>query len=139
METWIVNLVGAYSIHRTETSDFQILAGTRYFWLDVEAELDVDVLPGQAVVEGSDDVLDAIVGVRGATELSDRWWFSYRLDAGAGGSDFTWNGAVQFGRRYDWGSLAFGYRYLHHDFDSDFELLKDLDVYGPLIGAVWEF
>lgn len=35
--------------------------------------------------------------------------------------------------------LAAGYRYLHYDFDSDFKPLKELDVYGPFTGAVWEF
>jgi len=32
-----------------------------------------------------------------------------------------------------------GYRYLHYDFDSSFDLLSELDVYGPYIGAVWSF
>ena len=38
----------------------------------------------------------------------------------------------------DWGSLALGYRYLHEDLGSDFERVKELDTYGPVISAVWE-
>jgi hypothetical protein len=139
MKAWIVNLVGAYSVHRTEKVDVQVLAGARYFSLDLGAELDASIVPGETIVDGRDDVLDGIVGLRGAAELSDKWWLNYRFDIGAGGSDLTWNAAAQLGRRFDWGSLVLGYRYLHHDFDSDFKLLKDLDIHGPLIGAAWEF
>ena len=91
------------------------------------------------MVDGRDDVWDGIVGIRGVSELSDKWWLNYRFDIGTGDSDLTWNAVAQFGYAYDWGSLVVGYRYLHYDFDSDFKLLKDLDVHGPLIGALFEF
>jgi hypothetical protein len=140
METWVANLAGSYSIHRTDKHDVQVLAGVRYFSLDVGAEVDASVIPGGGVVvDGRDDVWDGIVGLRGVSELSDKWWLNYRFDIGTGGSDLTWNAVTPLGRRYDWGSLVGGYRYLHYDFDSDFELLKDLDVHGPFIGALWEF
>lgn len=139
METWIVSLAGAYRIHQADKFDVQVLAGARYLSLDIDAELDTSLLPGEKLVSGRDDVWDAIVGVRGLAELSDKWWLTYRFDIGTGGSDQTWNAIAQFGRKFDWGSLAVGYRYLHYDFDSDFKLLKDLDVYGPVIGVAWEF
>jgi hypothetical protein len=140
METWIANLAGSYSIHRTDKHDVQVLAGVRYFSLEVGTELDASVIPGGgAVVDGRDDVWDGIIGLRGVSELSDKWWLNYRFDIGTGGSDLTWNAVAQFGYTYDWGSLVVGYRYLSYDFDSDFKLMKDLDVHGPLIGALWEF
>ena len=77
--------------------------------------------------------------MRGISELSDKWMLIYRFDIGSGGSDQTWNAVAQFGYQYDWGSLVVGYRYLHYDFDSDFKLMKDLDVHGPLIEVLWEF
>ena len=136
---WFANLAGAYRVHQTDKFDVQVLAGARYLSLDVEAKLDTSLIPGAKLVDGSEDSWDAIVGVRGLAELSDKWWMSYRFDIGTGDSDLTWNASLQFGRKYDWGSLALGYRYLHYDFDSDFKLVKDLDTYGPVIGAVWEF
>jgi len=84
-------------------------------------------------------VWDAIAGVRGVTSLGDKWYLNYRFDIGTGGSDLTWNTAAQLGRRYNWGSMMLEYRYLHYDFNSDFKILKDLDVHGPFIGALWEF
>jgi hypothetical protein len=140
MKTWIVDLASTYRVYQTDKYDVQLLGGVRYLSLDAEAELDTSIVPGGGIeVDASDDVWDGIIGVRGLANLSDKWWLTYRFDVGTGGSDVTWNAATQFGRKYDWGSLAAGYRYLHYDFDSDFKPLKDLDVYGPFIGAVWEF
>ena len=139
LESWVVNLAGAYRVYQADTFDVQVLAGARYLTMDVDAKLDISLIPGEKVIDASDDVWDAIVGLRGLADLSDKWWLVYRFDIGAGGSDLTWNAVAQVGRKYDWGSLVAGYRYVHYDFDSDFKLLKDLDVYGPVIGAAWEF
>jgi hypothetical protein len=139
MEAWIVNLAGGYSVYQSNTHDFQVLAGVRYLSLEVTAELDASIIPGETVVDGRDETWDGIVGVRGVKKLSDKWWFNYRFDVGAGDSDQTWNAVAQLGRQYDWGSAVLGYRYLHYDFDSNFKLQEDLDVYGPLIGVAWEF
>lgn len=62
METWIANLAGSYSIHQTDKHDVQVLAGARYFSLDMGTELDASVIPGGgAVVDGRDDVWDGII------------------------------------------------------------------------------
>lgn len=55
METWIANLAGSYSIHRTDKHDVQALAGTRCFSLVVGTELDASVIPG-----GTDLTLNAV-------------------------------------------------------------------------------
>lgn len=118
--------------------DVQVLAGARYLIADVEAELDSSLIPGEKIIDASEDVWDAIVGVRGLADLSDKWWLTYRFDIGTGCSDQTWNAVVQAGRRCDCGSPAAGFRYLHYGFDSDFKILEDLDIHGPFLGAVWE-
>jgi hypothetical protein len=139
LEGWWVNLAGAYRVYQGKNFDVQLLAGARYMSLDAEAELDVSILPGQVVVDEKDDVWDAIIGVRGLWDMNEKWWMSYRFDVGSGDSDKTWSAAAQFAYKYDWGSLAFGYRHQHYDFNSDFKLMKDLDVGGPFIGAAWQF
>lgn len=136
---WLVNLAGAYRVLQAEKFDVQLLAGARYLSVDVDATLDTSLIPGSKILDASNHVWDGIVGVRGLANLSDKWWLTYRFDIGTGDSDLTWNASAQFGRKYDWGSLAVGYRYLHYDFDSNFKVMKDLDIYGPVIGAAWEF
>ena len=139
VEGWLVNLAGAYRVHQADKFDLQLLAGARYLSVDVEASLDTDLLPGSKLADGRNHTWDAIVGVRGLANLSGKWWLAYRYDIGTGNSDLTWNAVALLGRRFDWGSLTVGYRYLHYDFDSDWKLLEELDVYGPVIGAAWEF
>lgn len=139
MEGWWVNLAGAYRVYQGDNFDVQLLAGARYLSIDVDAELDASVIPGQILVAEKDHALDAVVGARGLWDINDKWWMSYRFDIGAGDSDQTWSAAAQLGYKYDWGSLAFGYRHQHYDLDSSFKLFKELDVGGPFIGAVWEF
>ena len=40
---------------------------------------------------------------------------------------------------YNWGELHMGYRYIHYDFDSSFDLLSELDVDGLCVGAGLSF
>jgi hypothetical protein len=113
MKGWFVNLAGSYRVHQTDRFDVQLLGGARYLSLEMGAKLDTSLVPGEKIVDEGDDVLDAIVGVRGLAELSEKWWLSYRFDIGTGDSDLTWNASAQFGRKFDWGSLAVGYRRCH--------------------------
>ena len=140
MEGTVVNLNASYRIIVTDKYDVQIVAGPRYLSLDIVTELDASLLPGQVVVDVSEEFWDAVVGVRGMGRLSDKWWLSYRFDVGAGDSDLTWTAAAQIGRRFGWGSVTGGWRYQGYEFDSsDFPLVEELSVNGPVIGLVWEF
>jgi len=139
VRTRTLSIGGSYRVHQADRFDVQVLAGARYLSLDLGAKLNTSLIPGEKPFDGRDDVWDAIVGVRGLAELSDKWWLTNRFDIGTGDSDLTWNASAQLGRKFDWGSLAVGYRFPHYDFSSDFKLMKDLDVYGPVIGAAWEF
>ena len=140
MKSWIVNLTGRYQVLETDSSVVAVIAGARYFWLDVGVELDdtTDSDAGEDL-SGSDDVWDAVVGVAGRHQLNDRWDVNYKFDVGGGGSKLTWEAVTSVGYDYDWGELQFGYRYTYYDFDSSFKLLSELDVYGPYIAGVWSF
>jgi hypothetical protein len=41
-------------------------------------------------LDGSDDWADAILGIKGTARFGDNWHMADYVDAGAGGSDFTW-------------------------------------------------
>lgn len=140
LEAAIVNIDASYRIFETDNFDLQIVAGPRYLSLDIVAELDASLLPGQIIVDSNEHFWDAVVGVRGLGTLGDNWWMTYRFDGGAGDSEQTWNIGVQVARRFDWGSVSVGYRYQAWEFDSsDYPLLEDMNVNGPIIGFIWEF
>ena len=102
LETWVFSPNIGYMVIDSERQRFELYAGARYFWLEVDVSLGTEsILPGRPpnVVKRSDsmDHWDAIAGVRGLYYLSDRWYIPCSVNAGAGDSDFTrtaWGGAV---------------------------------------------
>jgi len=129
-----------FDISDDDTNDITIPLGP----ISIEKTIDVtNPIAAEILVaknlSGSDDVWDAVVGITGQHQLNDQWKMNYKFDVGGGGSDLTWEAVAAVGYDYNWGELQMGYRYLHYDFDSSFDLLSELDVYGPYIGAVWSF
>ena len=86
----------------------------------------------------STDIWDGVVGIRGFYNLSDRWFVPYRVDIGTGDSEFTWHAFAGIGYRFDSFKLLLAYRYLEWEFE-DGEVLDDLQVSGPAIGALFTF
>ena len=81
---------------------------------------------------------DAVVGLRGETDLSDRWYLTYYGDVGAGDSDLTWQAAAAVNYRLEKVALSLGYRYIEWDFD-DFGPFNDLDLSGAFAGVIVPF
>jgi hypothetical protein len=127
LEGMVTNRLGA-SEH-----GFNLLWGTRY--LRIENEISPVLLP---TIEGEQDWLDAVVGLRYAPRLSKKWSLTLRGDVGAGGSDFTWQASalafVDLSKRTQ---LAFGYRHLDIDYEdgSGSSLFRfDASLSGPIMG-----
>ena len=141
LKTWIITLAGGYNIVDSEKSRLDIIAGTRYFYVDLNLGLKIDVGPVRIFdrsVSVSNHVWDAIVGVKGHVNIDANWYLPYYFDIGAGGSDLTLQAMAGVGYKFDWGDVLLTYRYLHYDYDSDFPL-ANLDVSGPLLGAKFRF
>jgi hypothetical protein len=141
---WIVSLAGGYAVVDTERNRLDLLAGARY--LDIEIDLTLDPIdpPGgpQLSKSGTADPLDAIIGVKGQTNFSEKWYLSYYLDIGTGDTDFTWQALAGLGYQFKHVDAVFGYRYLDWEFDKDDtlgEVLTDLNVHGPYAGVKWMF
>ncbi len=143
------SLAAGYNLVDEPRATFSVLGGLRYF--DVEAttrwRLNAVVTgPAGAVnfattgaITKSDDVLDAIVGVRGRFKLGDgRWFLPYYLDVGSGSSSMTSQGMAGVGREYKWGEVLLAYRYLTYRMGGD-KLVEDLTFSGPGIGANFRF
>jgi len=96
LKGFITTLGGAYRVLEMDTSRLNLVAGVRYLWL--EADLDVDI--GRLGVGGSesDTVWDGVVGLRGKTDLNDKWYLTYYADVGGGNSKMTWQalGAINY-------------------------------------------
>jgi opacity protein-like surface antigen len=136
----IINLVGGYTAVRTDEFTFDVVFGARYLSLD--ADLTFAVGPVNVPVSGSSNVWDGIIGVRGNADIAEKWFFSYYLDAGTGGTDFTWQTALGFGYKLPKLDVNFGYRYLEWDFadnDPGGDLFSDLEFHGPYAGVKFIF
>lgn len=144
-----VSLAAGYTVQQTETSNFDVIAGARYF--DIEAStswaLSVDitapgggiVLPAQGTVTEKSDRWDAIAGVRGRIGLGEsKWSMPYYLDIGTGSSDLTWQAMSGLAYTYGWGDLIIVYRHLEYD-DGDDGLVEDFQFSGPGVGARFRF
>ena len=143
LETWVVTPNIGYMIVDDEQQRFEVYAGARYFWLEVDTRVKIEsIIPGKPpiVVEGSDRMKhwDAIAGVRGLYNLSDNWYVPYSVNVGTGDSDFTWSAWGGGGYRFDSFDLTFGWRYLTYDVGSD-TTIDEIDIGGPFVGAMFRW
>ena len=80
------------------------------------------------------------MGVRGSYLLNDKWYIPYSVNAGTGQSDFTWEAQAAFAYRFRNLDAVAGWRYLYYDISSDNDApLKELDVNGPFVGAIFHW
>ena len=141
LKAWVVTAAGAYAVHESDRTRLDVLAGGRYLWVKPDLEFRIEEVgpfgPWRQRVAESEDFLDAIVGVRGKTELSDKWYLTYYGDIGTGDSDLTWQLLAGFNYRFSKVDATFGYRYVKWKFD-DFTL-DNLNLSGPYAGVKFDF
>jgi hypothetical protein len=138
LKGFITTLGGAYRFLETDTTRLNLVAGARYLWL--KADLDVDI--GRLGVGGSesDTVWDGIVGLRGKTDLNDKWYLTYYADVGGGNSKMTWQALAAINYRFQRVDAVVGYRYLDWDFDDgDMLNFDELNLGGPFAGVKFLF
>ena len=135
LEAWIITLGAGYEVLKTDRFNMDLLAGARYFWLDIPVKFDLG--PIKKKVSASDHHWDGIVGTRGKVALSDKWYMSYYGDVGTGDSDLTWQGRLGLGYRFDSVDAIFGYRYL--DYDVGGTDIDDITIKGPYAGVKMHF
>ena len=81
--------------------------------------------------------LDGVVGIRGRTDLSDRWYLTYYADVGTGDSDLTWQAFAGINYQFQAVDVTLGYQHLDWEFDD--QLLDDLEMSGPALGVKFSF
>lgn len=136
--SWVLNFQGARNVHESEHASVDVLFGARYLSIESKLTATLPSFIGQRTLKSSDDVWDAVAGVKGKIMLSKSWFLPYYLDVGTGGSDFTWQGMAGVGYAFRRVDLVLAYRYLEWQFDSD-SAFDDMNISGPLFGAAFKF
>jgi hypothetical protein len=123
-----------YTVLSRPWGGIDALIGVRYW------DLTVDLTAPSQDVTGGQEWVDGTVGLALRYQPAERWRLFAKLDAGAGGSDFTWQGLG--GAGYDLGrccTLIAAYRYLDVDYEKEAGLVYDVHMHGPAVGVTLRF
>lgn len=126
-----------YELVNTPQAKAVAFGGMRYMWLDAEIDYTVGGIVN-GVIDEQGHNFDAVAGLRGHVNLSDRWQVSYYGDVGTGQSELTWQAFAGLGYRFKNFDALVGYRYLDYRF-RDNDLVDDLNIHGPMIGTRFRF
>lgn len=147
----IWTVAGGYNIVPDPKAPLDVIAGARYLKLKATTNWQLTasvtgpggggaVFPASGSVTEKGDIWDGIVGVKGRFRLGEGSWFvPYYLDAGTGGSQFTWQAQTGIGYAFRWGDVVLGYRYLAWEQDNNDKFFQDLKLYGFGLGALFRF
>jgi hypothetical protein len=142
-------LAGGYSLLHEPRKSLDVIAGFRYFDLEATTSWLLTATVTDPVGGGtfsrvgsstkSDQIWDAIIGVRGQFKVGDgKWFVPYYLDVGGGDSKLTWQGVMGVGYSYKWGDLGLVYRYLSYEQGGN-NLIEKLAFGGLALGASFRF
>ena len=136
LKGFVTTFGAAYRVIENDRTNLDLLAGSRYFKLDVD--FDVDVGTSKIKYSDSGDVLDGIVGAQAIINLSEKWYLSLYADVGAGDSKLTWQAWPGFGYRHENVDVVAGYRHLEWETNNG-DTFKDLNFSGPMLGVKFRF
>ena len=135
IKSLLVSTGVGYNIVQTDNNILDVVAGVRYMDLEVDISSDHPRHPGQSA---SDDILDGIIGLRGAYNFNENWYMPYEADIGTGDSELTYQLFAGVGYKYDWGDVKLGYRYIGYEMDDD-KIIDNLDLSGAVLGVSFKF
>ena len=136
LKGFVTTFGAAYRVIEDDMTSLDLLAGARYFKLDVD--FDADVGAGKIKYSDSGDALDGIIGTQAIIGLGERWYVSFYADVGAGDSKLTWQAWPGVGYRLDNVDVVAGYRHLKWETD-DGDTFEDLSFSGPTLGVKFRF
>lgn len=143
VKSLVLQFAGGYNLYNDgegTTTDF--IFGARYLDLSTDLNLNFVITPPELEYElglsASEDVWDAIIGLRGNISLGDRWFIPWGANVGGGDSDLTWQAMAGLAfKASSWADIALTYRYLTWEFDD--KMVDELTISGPLLGVVFRF
>ena len=133
-------LAGGFSVRHQPEGYLDLFAGTRLLNLSSSIGWSFSGPVGTLASSGSasqtDNIWDAIVGLKGQVRLGESNWFMpYYVDIGGASSNWTWQAALGVGYHLKWGDAVFLVRSLSYDVNDKL----DLRMTGPMLGATFKF
>ncbi len=144
----------AYSFYDHEDMTWQVVGGARFFDYQTDVkikniQLNLENLPNPIEIPTQkttigDDWAQGFLGVRFASQVSEKWRLRGRYDYGYGGSDNrSWLSEFLMDYRItNWGSIEFGYRMHDITYYSDRKkdgFSYDVTEQGPRVGFIFFF
>lgn len=136
VEGVVLTTTAGYRVVDTPTIQTTGFAGMRYLWLDTKLDFTVGGLG--AIADRQGHVFDAVAGLKGQVNLTDKWHLAYYGDIGTGQSDLTWQAFAGIGYRLKRFDAIVGYRALDYQFANKASM-SDLSLHGPIVGAKFRF
>lgn len=119
-------------------ASIDVLGGIRVWHVSTDLNFGAGILPATQI-DGSRNWVDAIVGLRGKTAVSEKMFISGKFDLGGGGSKFSWQ--LFAGGGYNIKSniaLIAGYRVLDVNYNKN-NFVYDMNQRGPIMGLGFKF
>jgi hypothetical protein len=138
--TLFVTGFGTYEALTGRAWGIDALAGARFWYARTELDLSAGLLPTQQADE-SETWIDPLIGARLRISLGHGFSLIGIADIGGFGvgSDLSWEAMGVLGYRFNhWLSAHGGYRHMKVDYENG-DFLYDLELSGPIIGAVFRF
>ena len=139
-KTTAFSVYAAYRVLENEKGFVDVLAGGRFFSLDVDLKL----TPGRARGRSYDlsaDWGDPLIGARGRYDFNDKWYATASADMGGfdSGSDSSWQAIGTLGYQFNekWSAHG-GWRHLAIEKEID-GLDVEVDLSGPILGFTYRF
>lgn len=134
-------LAGSWRAYEVDRSFVDVYAGARFFDTKLSFGIDTQNFGGRDA-DVSLNWTDGIVGVRGATPLTERWTVSGFADVGGfdASSDLSWEiyGGMNYAFTDAWAGTI-GYRYMSILYQATDRAKLDIDIQGPVLGVTYKF
>ena len=128
----------AYRVVEDPVVAFDLGAGFRAFWSEVDTTLVGAAAPTETFTN-SDTYVIPVVAARLVFGFSENWTGTLFADLGSNGDEDTGQALATLGYQLNdnW-SLLGGYRYMNTQYDTS-NGQTSMELYGPVIGAVYRF
>ncbi len=134
-------VAAAYRVYDVDRTFVDLYGGARFFDTKLTFSLDTANLGGFDR-EANLDWTDPIVGIRGATPLTERWSVSGFADVGGfdARDDLSWEiyGGMNYAFSDAWAGTI-GYRYMSILYQATDRASLDIDIQGPVLGVTYKF